>query len=103
MLLLFPIVLLFNHLKIISLKNLVLILIGRLSFVGFINSSAIAKQQLNVKKGVLNAGDYYLEQELNVKSIEQLNFEYSRDYSIFKDIEIIFKNFSKLNRETHSN
>ncbi|KAA3646871.1 MAG: glycosyltransferase [Bacteroidetes bacterium] len=103
LLLLFPIVLLFNHLKIISLKNLVLILIGRLSFVGFINSSAIAKQQLNVKKGVLNAGDYYLEQELNVKSIEQLNFEYSRDYSIFKDIEIIFKNFSKLNRETHSN
>ena len=32
------------------------------------------------------------------EEIEQINFEYARDYSIVKDLEIIFSNISKLGR-----
>lgn len=80
-------------------KNLFNVLVGSSSFVGFYSSDEIADKNLKVKKGILNPTDLHDSFGLDQETIEQLNFEYGRDYSIGKDLEIVFKNLAQLGRQ----
>lgn len=79
--------------------NLFNVLGGSLSFVGFYSSEDIIDKNLKVKQGILNPTDLYDPFTLAQENIEQLNFRYGRDYSVFKDLEIVFKNLNHLGRE----
>lgn len=80
-------------------KNLFNVLVSTSSFVGFYSSDEIADKNLKVKKGILNPTDLHDSFGLDQETIEQLNFEYGRDYSIGKDLEIVFKNLAHLGRQ----
>ena len=93
-----PILFLFVGKKGTYFSNLFNILSGKISFVGFYSSSEMKDKTLKVKKGILNPTDLHDSFTLNEDNIEQLNFEYGRDYSIGKDLEIVFKNLKYLGR-----
>ena len=65
---------------------------------GFYTSDEISDKNLKVKKGILNPTDLHDSFALDQENIEQLNFEYGRDYSVGKDLEIVFKNIGQLGR-----
>ena len=94
--LLSPILVWFNPSFKLYFKNLFLILSGKLSFVGFSRVSNLKDHQLRLKRGILTPSDQFKGIQLDDKSQEQLNFEYSREYNLGKDLEIIFKNLTKL-------
>jgi GT2 family glycosyltransferase len=93
-----PILFLFIDNKGNYFGNLFKILSGKVSFVGFYSSAKMKDISLKVKKGILNPTDLHDSFALNQENIEQLNFEYGRDYSIGKDLEIVFKNLKYLGR-----
>ena len=93
-----PILFLFVHKKGNYFSNLFNILLGKISFVGFYSSAKMKDKTLKVKKGILNPTDLHDSFALNQDNIEQLNFEYGRDYSIGNDLEIVFKNLKYLGR-----
>lgn len=78
--------------------NLFKVLSGAISFVGFYSSDEISDKNLKVKKGILNPTDLHDSFALDQENIERLNFEYGRDYSVGKDLEIVFKNIGLLGR-----
>jgi len=79
-------------------SNLFSVLWGNISFVGFYSSDDLTDKNLKVKKGILNPTDLHDSFALDHENIEQLNFEYGRDYSVGKDLEIAFKNIGQLGR-----
>jgi len=80
-------------------SNLFNVLRGKISFVGFYSSGEMSDKNLKVKKGILNPTDLHDSFTLDQENIEQLNFEYGRDYSVGKDLEIVFKNIGLLGRK----
>lgn len=93
-----PILILFNQFSLNFFKNLFTILIGKKSFVGFILSRDLNTENLKIKTGILDSSDLISLELMNDTKIERLNFEYGRNYSLLKDLEIIFKNLNKLAR-----
>jgi len=96
--LLSPILILINKNKRNYLRNMFLILFGKSSFVGFVPLKEMQDQQLKIKKGILNPADLYTPEQLTLHTSEQLNLEYSRKYTIWRDLEIIIKNIRNLGR-----
>lgn len=80
------------------LNNLCKVFAGYLSFVGFKNKNLEASEY-RTKRGILTPADLLEEEFQTEENIEKLNFQYGKDYSFYKDLEIIFKNFSLLGRE----
>lgn len=80
-------------------SHLFQILSGKISFVGFYSSTKMKDKNLKVKKGILDPTDLHEALSLDQENIEQLNFEYGRDYSIGKDLEIVFNNLKLLGRK----
>ena len=80
-------------------SNLFNVLFGKISFVGFYSSDELTDKNLKVKKGILNPTDLHDSFALDQENIDQLNFEYGRDYSVGKDLEIVFKNIGQLGRK----
>ena len=97
--LLSPILVWFADDKLRFISNIFWVLKGKLSLVGFYSSPEIASKNLKVKKGILNPTDLFDSFTLDSDNIEQINFEYGRDYSIGKDLEITFKNLNHLGRK----
>ncbi len=79
------------------LNNLISILIGRISFIGFTENTRMKDVRLpKIKPGVLQPSDILGIQEESV--IEKLNLLYARDYSMRKDFSIVLKAWKKLDR-----
>ena len=77
-------------------RNIAMVLIGSISFVGFMPTNDLSSKNKKIRKGILTPVDM-LEDELhNDKTIEKLNFQYGNQYSILLDLKIIFSNFQKL-------
>jgi len=51
-----------------------------------------------IKKGILSTTDVLDFNEDKIEAIDRLNMLYARDYSLYKDVEIIYKAFSKLGK-----
>jgi len=75
-------------------------LLNKRSFVGISQIDAFAHAQLNLNKGIFSPVDLFDKSELTEDQIEQINLEYSRNYHIFKDLEIILKNIHHLGRNS---
>ncbi len=96
-LLTFPLHLLFIKHRIQFTKNLMQVLLNQKSWVGYAaaNHSSLPK----LKRGVLDITDHVNKNiQLNTSTLERLNFFYAKDYSIDKDIEIIWKSYHKLGK-----
>ena len=95
--LLIPFILWFFKNKKVYVENMIIILLGRLSFVGF--SEKIYKKDVRlpkIKSGILNP-----ENIINInnnKISEKLNLLYARDYSVKKDVSILIKGWKKLDK-----
>ena len=78
-------------------KNMFLCLIGRKTLIGYFLTKTSEKEQLpKIKKGILTPFDSLKFTDEQV--IAKLNLIYARDYSIFKDFEILQKAWKKLDR-----
>ncbi len=97
-LILSPLLLLINAFRLSLYQNLFRVLFGNISFVSFYNSDELKSENLKIKKGILNPSDGISNSAITSDTIEQLNIEYGRDYSLVKDIEIIFRNLHNLCR-----
>lgn len=95
-LLLFPIFIWFSENKDKYFENLLSILIGKISFVGFASVNEIRDYHLKTKKGIITPLDQLKYPIYEEERIENLNLEYIRNYSVFKDAELVFKNLKKL-------
>lgn len=93
-----PIFIWFSKHKSNYLPNLFRVLFGNISLVGFYSGTEIADKSLKVKKGILTPIDLHEKMTLNAENIEQINFNYGKDYHLGKDLEIIFKNLAYLGR-----
>jgi len=77
------------------IKNLVQILLGNISFIGF--SEEVTKKDVRlpkIKPGLLVPGDIMESNDTQIN--EKLNLLYARDYSMRKDFSILLKAWKKL-------
>ncbi len=81
-------------------SNLLKVLTGKLSFVGYANPED-ATDLPNQKNGILTPLDELNASTDDKKLIQSLNFIYAKDIDIFRYLQIIFKGFNKLNRQTN--
>lgn len=79
------------------IKNIVLVLLGRKTLVSYSEHNAESGKSLpKLKSGVLSPTDSL--QDLEESLQNKLNLLYARDYSILKDIQIIWKSWKNLDR-----
>ncbi|WP_066757967.1 glycosyltransferase [Crocinitomix algicola] len=79
------------------LNNIIGVLIGRLSLVGYASIQHVSNLKLpKIKKGVLSALYMVNEKDLDNDAISRLNLIYAKNHSLMMDIKIIFKNYLKL-------
>jgi GT2 family glycosyltransferase len=95
-LLLFPIFIWFTENKSNYFSNLLNVLIGKISFVGFASAKEMRDYQLRTKQGLLTPLNRFTYPIIDEERIESLNLEYIRNYSTLKDLDLIFKNLRKL-------
>lgn len=93
-----PLVVWFQNNKTGFFTNVVSVLFGQKSWVGFYTTHQgfVDPQLPSVKKGVLNPMDYlpYAQEQ----HADKFNLIYARDYSILKDLGIILRSFRQLGR-----
>ena len=81
--------------------NILLVLIGRISWVGFYQTNDAKMKRLpKLKKGVLTPVEAIKsEQEISSKIKNNLNVSYAKNYRVSTDLFIVFKGFKKLGRK----
>lgn len=82
------------------LKNIILVVIGGKTWVGYVKSMN-ADQNFHLPKiseGVLNPADGLAAGELDEEGLVKLNMLYAKDYRVANDINIVFKGFRELGR-----
>jgi hypothetical protein len=79
------------------LGNIFSVLGGKKSWVGYSRSSPGQKLP-PLKTGVLNPADEVSPQGLDTQALRRLDYLYAKDYTIFRDIAIFMKGFSRLDR-----
>ena len=95
LLILSPILLLFIKLKINFLSNLLRILSGEKSFVGYLNQSDGTKTNLpKIKPGILEP--FSVSEELTIDKKEELNLLYAKEYSFIFDFEVLVRKWKLL-------
>ncbi len=83
------------------LKNIFLVLAGRLSWVGYLPEDENRADLPPLRKGVLHPGMLFPEDSLTGKRIKQLNFLYAKDYQIWNDLEVVARNWKKLDNKAN--
>lgn len=90
----YPIVLLYVEKKNNLFKNIIKVSFGKKTWVGYINTS-IDKDLPKIKSSIISIAENYSSQ-LNILTSKKLNYYYAKNYSIYMDIETIFKNVKKI-------
>ncbi len=87
------------------LRNILLVLYGEKSWVGYINipqenqGGIFAGIKLPpIKKGILSPVDAFKNKPLEINDVMKLNMLYAKDYKIYNDLNIIFKGLRHLGR-----
>lgn len=78
------------------LRNIFRVFVGTTSWVGYWLGDAKSGNRGQNKEGILSPIDGMKQVPTDVLTIQQLNLLYIRDYSLFKDLNIIFFAFRKL-------
>jgi hypothetical protein len=75
--------------------NLIEVLLGKKSFVGYIQTNRLNSKQLpKIKPGVLSP--YETPKNTSEDTLERLNLLYAKNFSVLLDIQVIIKNWKKL-------
>ncbi|MFN0049617.1 MAG: glycosyltransferase [Cytophagales bacterium] len=93
-LLLYPFLLLVVKNKMTFLPNMISVLFGSKTFVGF--SSLSVHKLPRLKAGILSPTIEFESMNLDAATIHKLNLLYAKDYNTSTDLNIIFNNISKL-------
>jgi len=72
------------------LKNAILVLFGRRTWVGYCPPADETQKLPKIRKGVYHPASY-LEKDTETDVLNQLNLLYARDYTVWKDAEIFFR------------
>ena len=96
----FPLLFFFVKNKKQSLLNLIQILIGKISFVGY--SDETNKEKYNVlpkiKRGIFYPKDLIQNKMPEMEIIQRANFIYAKEYHVLSDLNIVFRNLRNLGR-----
>lgn len=80
------------------IQNIVKVLSGKKSWIGYIPEKGTFETLPKIKTGVLTPGDIFTELSLDKEKISQLNMLYAKDFSLLTDAEILAKAWKKLDR-----
>ena len=95
LLLLSPILLVIIKFKVKFISNLIRILSGKKSFVGYLNQSDGTKTNLpKIKPGILEP--FSVSEELSIDKKEELNLLYAKEYSFIFDFEVLVRKWKLL-------
>ncbi len=78
------------------LKNILLVIFGRKSWVGYCKVDQQTQKLPAIRSGVLCPALVFKRPVTEDQMINQLNLLYARDYTVWKDVEIFFKAFKWL-------
>jgi O-antigen biosynthesis protein len=98
-----PLVIWFFKRKADLLKNILDVLTGKKSWVGYSTCREQFKDLPPLKQGILTPVDKFGEKNFDPGEISELNILYAKNYSISGDAEIIIRNFKKLSRKKTTN
>jgi len=80
-------------------RNIITVLFGKHSWVGYFDSEETNNSHLPlIKPGILTPGDAFLRRSISQETAQWLNLVYARDYKFTTDINIIFKGIKNLGR-----
>ena len=72
------------------LKNAVLVLLGRRTWVGYCSPADEAQKLPKIRKGIYSPASY-MEKGVEADVLNQMNLLYARDYTVWKDAELFFR------------
>ena len=72
------------------LKDAVLVLLGRRTWVGYCSPADETQKLPKIRKGVYNPASF-MEKDVETDVLNQMNLLYARDYTVWKDVEIFFR------------
>ena len=102
LLVLFPLLILFVKNKGGYFLNIFDLIFARKSLVGYAQSSSDRTTLPAIKNGILSPIDALNIADPDDPTIARLNFLYAKDYSIERDLQIVFKNLKNLGRRNAS-
>jgi GT2 family glycosyltransferase len=82
----------------VFIKNIIQVLIGKRSWIGYKQESETYESLPILKPGILYPSDTFSELDLDNEKITQLNMLYAKDYSLMHDAKIFFKSWENLDR-----
>jgi GT2 family glycosyltransferase len=91
LLILFPVIFPFMKRPIILLRNILLVLSGKKSWIGYKNNQSLP----SAKRGVISPSEI-LGKGLNKETAERIDMLYAKDYKLSNDFRIFYKGFRKL-------
>lgn len=91
-----PILFLVYQKPIMLLKNIIAVIKGNSSWVGYSDNFRINHDLPKLKKGILSPTDQFEVDELNESLIQKINIQYVKDYSVNNDLKILVKGISKI-------
>jgi hypothetical protein len=80
------------------IKNCFSVLFGKKSWVGFYSYDNKKDTLPTIKRGILNPTDIFPNENLSPELCERLDLRYAKDYTIYQDLDIIFRGFKNLGR-----
>lgn len=80
-------------------RNILLVLAGRRSWVGYAPSEQNAANLPPLRPGILSPLDALRIRNLDAPTIQRLNFFYAKDYHLSKDLDIIWRGYRSLGRQ----
>jgi GT2 family glycosyltransferase len=93
----FPFWILFMKAPLRSLGNVVRVLAGNRTWVGYIRTGSNDFSGLPpLKQGILDPGSHLRSRSLTPERIKEVNVVYAKDYKVFNDLLIITRNFRKI-------
>ena len=97
---LWPLTVVFVKRPLYYLKNILLVLFGIKSWIGYNIIFKSEEQKLpNIKKGVLFPIDAFKNKKISNEANFKLNLLYARDYRVLNDLNILLKGFENLGRK----
>lgn len=97
MMILFPVIIFIVKKPYGLIMNIVAVLQGKYSWIGYCQSGDVKDERLpEIKMGILNPTDVLNNSGLTEEFINNLNIVYARDYHLLNDINIFIRGFRKL-------
>ena len=79
-----------------AIKNIVLVLIAKRTFVGYDAKDENLAELPKIKQSIFAISDNISKENLSLPTIHRLNLLYARNYSLQTDLDTIMKNFRKI-------